>query len=355
MRDSVTARTLIAEGLEFIASDPSLLNRGLESLRKRPGFRLLEDLNLRAVSFEAADSDARGLGFAYDLEKDLARSTFRQTKVSHTGLAATLKANGNVAVDRRINPRDFLVSDFSVHWYGSRGGVWPGAPTTAAERTRLNQLEDSVALIADPDALRASPAMRELVGFIRSRLTTHLYWDLAGSARIESDQDFDEKQNVLGATVGAVLDVPHPVPMNLFDWPAAALRYLSGYDPEFSPRGSSLPSLQVELATVKPDGDSVRTASGDTRQFMRVRLEAGMRSPVFGKPDGNRIFLDAGYRLYQELGASRAAKAADIDQFSYFVAALVSSTGPYASYSTGRLPFDRRNDQVYELGFKFDF
>jgi hypothetical protein len=67
------------------------------------------------------------------------------------------------------------------------------------------------------------------------------------------------------------------------------------------------------------------------------------------------VYVESDVRWYRELGAPVAIAAAGLDEFTYFVAALVSSDGPYISYSTGRLPFDDREDQVYELGFRLHF
>jgi len=357
--DSAAALPRLADVWNSLVEDPALLNRGLTVLGERDALRLLKNLNLRFVSFEGEGADdgagARGLGVAYAIAHDLTRSTFRQQGASELGTALAISAAGNVAFNRRINPRDFLTTAAAFHVYGSHGGVNEMRATSSAVRTRLNALDRQMAAIATLDQLLRSPATQEFLSITQAALTTHLYWDLAATARLESDQAFRQKQYVYGAVLGGDISVPGAATLNVFDWPAAAIRWLTGSDATFSPRGSTFPSVQLELAAVDPQDDDVRALLGETGTYPRLRFETGLRTPLYTRPDGQRLFLDANYRLYQELGASASVKGADLDRFSYVAAALVSSAGPFVSYSAGRLPFDARRDDVFQLGFRFDF
>jgi hypothetical protein len=353
--DSTAALASLAAFWNSLVEDPALLNRGLDVLVERGRLRLLQDLKLRFVSFESGDAEARGLGISYALANELARTTFRQQSASEVSGALSVRATGNVAFDRRVNPRDFLTTSASLHVYGSHGGVDELQPTTPEVRTRLNELTRQMAQIASLDAIVRSPATREYLAIMQRSLTSHVFWDLSGNVRLESDQAFDTRQFVYGAVLGGKLTTPGTQPLNVVDLPFAAVRWLTGSDRTFSPRGSTIPSVQLEIAAVDPRKDERRATLGETGIFPRVRFESGFRTPVYTRPDGRRIFFDADYRLYQELGASAAVEREELDRFSYFAAALVSPDGPFVSYSTGRLPFDRQKDRVFELGFTFDF
>jgi hypothetical protein len=61
------------------------------------------------------------------------------------------------------------------------------------------------------------------------------------------------------------------------------------------------------------------------------------------------------YRHYQEIDASHAIRDANLDQQDYFVASVEMLGGVTVSYVTGRLPLDRKGDEVYELGFNVKF
>jgi hypothetical protein len=67
------------------------------------------------------------------------------------------------------------------------------------------------------------------------------------------------------------------------------------------------------------------------------------------------LYFQSDARWYRELNAPQAIRGANLNAFSYVALALVSDEGPYVSYSKGRLPVDRKKDEVYELGFKLYF
>jgi hypothetical protein len=105
---------------------------------------------------------------------------------------------------------------------------------------------------------------------------------------------------------------------------------------------------------VDPSENDGREALGVTSSYTRFNLEAAYRSLVAHVGDGD-FFIESDLRWYHELGAPSVIRTAGLDEFTYFAAALTSTQGPFVSYSTGRLPLDAASDQVYELGWKFDF
>ena len=71
--------------------------------------------------------------------------------------------------------------------------------------------------------------------------------------------------------------------------------------------------------------------------------------------EGENIFFNANVRYYREINASAAIKAANLDEYFYFVGALQSTSGFYVSYARGKLPFDAVSDEVYAVGFHYKF
>jgi hypothetical protein len=139
------------------------------------------------------------------------------------------------------------------------------------------------------------------------------------------------------------------------DWPFAAIRWLSGTDETFSPRGSTIPTVLIGVDLVDPQSGVVKQAQSGKSTFTRFRTEAAFRTPIVRIMQNNLAYFEADYRYYRELNAPEEAKKEKLDKFEYFTSALILSNGLYVSYSTGKLPLDAKSDQVYELGFKFNF
>jgi hypothetical protein len=335
--------------------DPETLNLVLQQLFADDRWRLLKDLNLRFDTFASDAGDARGLGLSYAYAKTIKRDDLINRGAHQAGLAFTLNAAGNIAFKRSINPRDFLQADGRLALWRSTGGA---VATTDEVRDRLAVLRRKLALISVQEELDNSPLWAEYLATVGRSLTTQAYLDLGASGGIESDQSFDQTQYVyalsLGLDVKAWNRTSRLAAWNLFDWPFAAIRYLAGTDSVFRPRGSNIPTLRMQLGLVDPGAGSTRETLGAAGSFPRFSLEAAMRNLILHSQLGD-VYVESDLRWFREVGAPPTVAAAGLDEFTYFAAALVSSAGPYASYSTGRLPFDVRNDQVYELGFKLLF
>lgn len=189
-------------------------------------------------------------------------------------------------------------------------------------------------------------------------MTNQLF--LRGSAEggLESNQDFTLKQYTYGANLSIIAKgwgkdswIGHA---NILDYIPAALRVLSGTDSNFEPRGSAFPTFMIGFDQVMPQDMDPRAVVGDTSDFTRLRAEIGFRTSV-GQWENDSIFLEANIRHYQEINASNAVKAADLDTNTFFTLALQLPMNTYVAYTTGKLPLDQENDQVYEAGFKYKF
>ncbi len=345
------ARTIV-DSLEL----PETLNSVLDGvLRAESGWRFLRDLEIEFKYFDEKDG-TQGFGVACSYVKDLKSfDLVRGTTVR--GMAFAVRAEGNVAFDQETNPRDFLDFRVAFRFFQSSGGVVREG-TTDAEKDELFKLEEELVNIKTRDELKKSPAWTRFSSLIQDRLTTQIFFDASIEAGVESDQSFTREQYVIGARVA--LDIKAwnakspEASFNVFDYPCALIRQLTGCDSGFRVRGSTMPTLIIGLDSIHPRDDDPRTLAGDDSDFLRLRVEASFRSPI-ARFEGATLFFDVNARYYLELGASDVVRAADLDHFSYVSLALASSQGVYVSYAAGRMPLDARDDVIYEAGLKVNF
>lgn len=351
-------------------AEPGMLERVNEHRVAGRLARLLEDLHVQFKTFEGDSDGELALGFSYDFAKALSVSD------DASAGSAELVASGNVAFENDVNPDDFLVTALRLRWFGTRAfGEGhtraarveslpdPGVESLAAfdpQRfaalaTRFAQLPSSADIRADPDFQALARSYFET---IERELPPELIWDFDLHAAYESNQDFSSRQVVLGATLGGRLVSWDPEAglsrWNVFDYPAAALRWLAGQDSDFRASGEAYPTLVTGLDLVDAARDETRGAVTDDESFLRARLEAGMKSRMLDLED-EALFLSAGWRFYQELDAPAAVRRADTDYASHLQIQLDLPMGWALTYATGRLPLDAQDDSTFALGFQVHF
>lgn len=331
------------------ATLPALLDLLDDSVR-------IGELSLKFKTFQVDGSGESALGFGYDWRKSVSRSRVPTESPDLTRFDLALSATGNVAVDAATNPRDFLQSKASLTWLRSTGGV--ARESTPEEALELIGIVQQLAQIETFAELRTHPLHRQALAAIQGRLSTQMVLSAEGQVALESDQRFETRQWAYGGTFGLELHAWNPgsslAQLNVFDWPFAVLRFLTGTDDEIRPRGSALPSFRLSLHQVSPQEHAQREALGEEGVYTRLSLEAGYRT-FAGMLGSRSLHFEANARLYRELAASPAVEAAGLDRHTYVVAAITTSDGLFVSYSTGQLPFDGLSDQVYEIGFRYAF
>jgi hypothetical protein len=105
---------------------------------------------------------------------------------------------------------------------------------------------------------------------------------------------------------------------------------------------------------VDPSENPFREALDEMDAYPRLRFEGAYKS-LIARQGENDVFWLMDFRYYSEMSPSDAIKAADQDDFVYFVTAVTIGESLFASYSDGQLPFDAARDKVYELGFQLVF
>jgi hypothetical protein len=284
----VRALRVDADALRRVLEDPETFNHLLDRLAGSggAGWRLLQDLHLRFKTFDAQDADARGLGLSYAFDKVVQQQAFDTAGTAFTTLDFHVQADGNVAFKSSINPRDFLTTGATLALQRSRGGA---TATTTAERRELSGLEQKLAEYTTEEQIRSSPELHRYLEIVAPHLGTQLALELGASAKLESDQRFIQKQYAYAAQLGLDLKAwdrsSALARWNLFDWPAAVLRYLAGTDARFTPRGSTIPTVRLAIGRIDPSENDGREALGVTSSFTRMNLEAayrGLRSAAPG-------------------------------------------------------------------------
>ncbi|HEX7900371.1 MAG TPA: hypothetical protein VF950_21565 [Planctomycetota bacterium] len=334
--------------------NPETLNAVLKSLLAGDhGLRLLKDLKLEIKALQANEGETvLGVGWTYD---KVVTSLPFDLPSTH-GFDLRVESEGTAAFDREQNPKDFLKAAVGLSFFASFGGVVGEAD--AATQDKLNALVDVLVDIKDARELDRSEHWRAFDEIVRRYLTTQVYVDLGVDAGLEANQGFTSKQAVfeakLGFDVKAWNDGDPLAQLNLFDWPFAVLRFMTGYDEKVSVRGSTIPVLRAAIGLVDPFEGDPRDDVGDDSSFWRYTLKAGFRTPV-ARVAGSTVHFEAYYRYDRELGPSREVRTAELDTYRYYTVTVVSATGVYASYAGGHLPFDAEKDQIYEAGLRVSF
>lgn len=329
--------------------------------------RVLEDLDLEFRSFESAADDDLALGVSFDLAKSRPISAESER---HT---LEFVAHGDIAFEHAANPHDSMSAAVRLRWSGTHA-MGPGdrrveraakladpepAALAAADPTRFAELSRRYTNEPSPARLRADPDFQALarrtLEDVRRGLAPEWIWDTDLHAGLEASQDLSARQVVFGGALGARLVSWNPDArlsrLNAFDFPAAAVRWLAGQDEDFRPSGQAFPALALGLDVVDAARDEARSALTDDASFLRARLEAGLRSELLDL-EGETLFLDFGWRLYQEVDAPGAVRDADAERSSYVELSLELPRGWALTYAAGELPLDAHYDSSLALGYE---
>lgn len=318
----------------------------------------LKALHVHFKTFEATSSNKNvTLGFDYQYEKAVTDAKVFGDE-NPAFLSFNIKARGNVSFDEDNNPADFLQSGVQFHLWQFFGQTDEdpvdknGEPVSDKVFAELAKYKGKTG-----QEIRATP---EWQNFVAHAFDNHPYdflYDVAGNASLESNQTFSKKQWAYGLEVHATLRVWDPnspaSKFNFFDWPFALTRMIGGE--QFQPRGRFLPAIMAGIDLINPVGNADRfKIDPDDSAYPRFKAEVGFRSKVL-EFDGKTFWFSAGYRYFQELGASSSIRAANMDTQHYFAASLDLLWNVSITYSVGKLPFDLKDQQVWALGYKINF
>jgi TolA-binding protein len=320
----------------------------------------LKALNLHFKIFEPSAPDMEaGLGVEYDYDKAVTDAKLFGEK-NPAYLTFNLKARGNVSFDKENNPANFLQSGAQVHLWQFFGQTDedPADESGLTLSSRVfRELAQDKYRGKSGNELRELPVWKDFAAHAFDKDPNEFFYDLAGNFALESNQTFSKKQYAYGLQFQPRFRSWKPDSawsrFNFFDWPFALTRMLGG-EP-WQPRGRFLPGVMVGIDLIDPVGNSDRfNVDPDEDPYARFKAEIGFRSKVL-EWEGKSIWFNAGYRYFQELDASGAIRVADMDKQDYFAASLDLPWNFSITYSTGKLPFDLRNQQVWALGYRVRF
>lgn len=349
--------SLKKEAIKKIFHNPDLYNdlwaKLVQNLKEKnsAGLSFMRDMNFKFKTFQS-DSVGNSLGVEYKYENAWSKNTFDKKRMTIQDIGINL--NGNIAFKKRYNPHNLLES--TLFYDGSF--IWGGSVSVdKATSLKIERLEDSILELRQ----RKDPAFLRLYDTVNSYINVSNQYFLGFKTKMsfESNQDFSKTQFVPAVYLGigakgwdqnGILKK-----LNLLDYPFALVRLITGTDKKFEIYGASFPSCLFGLDYVIPSKDTVRQKlQGTLKPFTRLKFEAGFRTRVahIGK---ELIHFSSDFRWYKQIKPTKLIKKAGLHKAIFFVASIESSSGLFASYTTGKLPFDVRNDQVYAIGFHYDF
>ena len=344
--------------IKLVQDDPELANKIFDLPLAKESFlgKLIEDTNLKLKAFESDDEgESASLGFSYSYAKNR-KLRFDEQSVNYSGLDISFKAKGNIAFDKDANPNDFLDTKLSWSYFLSRGGVI-GEIKDPGTIDKLDELTIEFTKMKFED-FRKSPQWQEYKDIIGKHLTDQYYLDIGVDGGLESDQSFDKKQYTFGAKAGLVPrgwgEDSILGKLNVLDYIPALIRRYSAVDDLWQPRGSAFPSVLLGVDRVVPEGDDPRAQATDNSDYTRFMVEASFKTQLT-QWKADPVYLEANFRFYHEFDASQPVKDAELDEFTYFSMALRLPMNLFVSYTTGRLPLDASDDQVYSIGLDYNF
>ena len=350
--------TSINDELKNIFNDnfnnPQTLNLVLKNtFEKVKGNNFLKDLDMKFKTFQYDTVSAIGLEYSY--QKVIKTNYMDSSASSSSGLNFSLSSNGNIVFIKKYNPNDLLKSGISIRYFNSHGGA---VEITDALSDSLTIIERELSNYTNIDSLNNSPLWKNYLKLVSNYLETQVYFEFSLQASLESNQDFSIKNYVYGARLGIDVKAWNKnstlAHLNVFDWPFAITRWLSGTEDNIYPRGSALPTLLFDFSYVDPSSDPLRKSLNETQKYPRLSIETSFKT-LASNSLGSPIYFNADIRYYKSFNQNAAIKNLGLDESFYIVAALTQGNGLYISYSTGSLPYDLKRDDVYAIGFNYNF
>ncbi|MDP2365683.1 MAG: hypothetical protein Q8M94_18190, partial [Ignavibacteria bacterium] len=262
-------------------------------------------------------------------------------------ISLSLRSKGNIAFEKKNNPEDFLESSISFHLFKSWGGTIAATPEVFM---KLNELEISLAEIEDSEELINSPLLNKFISISKKYLADQYYLDFSLFGNYESNQDFSIKQYSYGVDLGIDCKLWKNEFFNIFDYPIAAIRWLSGYDEELNPMGASFPTFVISLEQVNPIQFESREVLDESGNYSRLSGEVLFKTPL-----SSSSYFEADLKYYKEINPPAKIKDARLNECMYLKAAVTTVEGIFISYANGKLPFDLIDNKIYQLGFKYNF
>lgn len=340
----------------LILNEPGIYNaiwsKVYNTFREKNDRFILRNLTITFKTFQGNDSNKTSLGFSYKWDYDINKK--KEEDYNNFEFLARIRAEGNIAFRKNLNTMDFQSAKLELGTNGFLGGTVNTLNPKMI--TELNAINQKLALIEDSSELESSPLWNDITHAMGIRNQYHYNFSAAGGW--EGSQDFSRSQVTYGLqlrlSAKSYSDKNILSQLNILDYPFALIRYISRSEKTVSPYGAALPVITAGIDLVKPTDDTARkTLAPGLKQFARFRFEAGFRT-LLANISNKTLFFNAAYRYFREINAPAPVRTAKLNRFSYFSCSVTAGDTYFISYSYGKLPFDRTDNALYELGFKFN-
>lgn len=114
-------------------------------------------------------------------------------------------------------------------------------------------------------------------------------------------------------------------------------------------------AFDANFGRVDPKDDTERASAlgvATLDPYYRWNLEFLYMVPI---QSANVKAIEFNYRYFQEVNASDAIKAATLDKQQLATLRVGLKNDFFLAYSAGKLPFNRKDDQIIQLGFSYKF
>lgn len=280
-------------------------------------------LEFKAIDIEDDDT-VLGLEFGYT--KEVTRRHLNPSENMQHHWSLDISINGIVTQNAEDNPRNFIEA---------KAKLFGGSHTTI--KMQHQAASDAAYFFSNEDNLDNPNAEKEFSALIDSIVApiggfTFLKYGL--ELGFESDQKFDARNEVVSGF--------------LF------VQYESWNDGSLLGSIGIVPSVRFSLDEVEPSDETPRAVAGDDSSYSRASGELSIWMPLT-QFAGKELFFTFNYRTYQELSPSELVENAGLDKYHLRSYALSTDAGLFVSYSSGSLPFDLKEHQTVELGYKTYF
>jgi hypothetical protein len=325
---SIDKRAL-KETLSADFSSPEFLNSSLNSVFGKVPIGL---------EFKALDSNdgESVLGLGYAIQKSFLKLDESPSEDWHRSVVANFDASGTITNESEKNPRNFLDTKISAAYTWSTR-IPIQSDDFGLELTNSWQEAASVCVQKGANSDECKAAKRRGLDLFDSTgqyLNAFQRYHAGFDMGYETDQSFDAKQSKFGAYVFGQYEA----------WGNTGVLGQLGLTPAF----------RLAVDRINPNDETPRAIAGDDSSYYRYSGELSVWMPV-GTYLGQRLAFTANLRHWGEISPSDVVEDAGLDDFSLATVTLSSPVGIFVSYSSGELPFDRKSDDVVELGWKTYF
>ena len=191
---------------------------------------------------------------------------------------------------------------------------------------------------------------------------------LAGNYQFESDSNFDQQQHAYGVKTRIVYKTPSNSTLRYFnplEWVPSFVKMLvgDGFKISDSKRVTApkpfneayLPSLLLAVEQVDPvENEKRKFIDTDLEKYERFRADISYSSTLF-KVEDDVYRTSFTWRYFKEISADEDIRYADLDEYNYLTIAIHTPQNLVISYSRGQLPFDASSEEMFKVGWGFEF